>query len=292
MNYRISFIALLLTLAVCPLYAQELKSDSSRHIHNVELRMKAEFNKTWKGKYSLGINEEIRTILGGNYTMEETAYEAGKIVNTTPSYTGKVPASFSKSYTTISFSYNPIDYFALGGGYTLKLYGDKGWDDPNEFIRHRVFFYLTPQIKINQWKLSLRERLDIDMRTDSVNPNEKKNTELSLRSRLRVDYTMPNKPLRFHLMTEIFNTLNVPVDYLNTYAVGQNIRHYGQYVSYVRPEFGVRWRLDRTNYLHFYYQFAYHYERDINITKKAANVELVHKSTYKHIIGITYEFGW
>lgn len=291
MNYRKLFVALLVMTA-SSLSAQELKSDSYQIKHVAELRTKVEFNKTWFDKLSLGIDEEVRTVLGGSCSLSETSYSGGRPSPSSSLLEKKdIPAAFSKSYTTVSLTYRPLDYLALGGGYTLKLYGDKGWSDPKEFLRHRFFFFLTPQVKINQWKLSLRERLEIDCRADSVNLNEKKNTELALRSRLRVDYTMPDKPLRFHVMTEITNTLNVPTDYLNQYATTADIPHYGQYISYVRPEVGIRWRLDRTNYLHFYYRFDYHYSRDVNITRKEANVELTHLSSYKHIIGIAYEFG-
>ncbi|HCS88295.1 MAG TPA: hypothetical protein DIW30_07885 [Bacteroidales bacterium] len=291
MNCR-KLIFALLAMTASSLAAQELKSDDYQVKHKAEFRIKAEFNKTWFDKLSLGIDEEVRTVLGGSGSLSETSYSGGKPSPSSSLLEKKdIPAAFSKSYTTVSLTYRPLDYLALGGGYTLKLYGDKGWNDPKEFLRHRLFFFLTPQVKINQWKISLRERLDIDFRADSVNLNEKKKTEFALRSRLRVDYTMPDKPLRFHIGTEIVNTLNVPTGYLNQYATTADIPHYGQYISYVRPEVGIRWRLDRTNYLHFYYRFDYHYSRDVNITHKGANVELTHNSTYKHIIGIAYEFG-
>lgn len=278
-------------LLVSPVNAEGLVSENIHASHVVELRTKIEFDKTWQNKYTLKVDEEVRSILGGSYVLSEAEYESGRRVTGMLKEEGAVPAYFEKSYTTLTFTYQPIDYLSLSGGYTLKLYGDKGWSDPKKFIRHRFFVSVTPQVSIGDWKLSLRERLDVDYRADSLDQDERKNAELSLRSRLRVDYTMPHKPLRFYVMTELHNTLNVPTDYLNKYATNKTIRHYGQYIRYVRPEVGMRWQVNDHNYLYFYYRFAYSYSRDVQIDKVASEVELMHNVTYKHIIGLTYQFS-
>lgn len=278
-------------LTVLTVDAEGLVSENIHASHVVELRTKIEYDKTWKDKYTLEIDEEVRSILGGSYVESEADYESNRRVAGMLLNEGTVPAYFEKSYTTLTFTYQPIDYLSLGGGYTLKLYGDKDWSDPKKFIRHRFFFSVIPQVSIGDWKLSLRERVDLDYRADSLDQDERKNAELSLRSRLRVDYTMPHKPLRFYVMTELHNTLNVPTDYLNRYATNNTIRHYGQYIRYVRPEVGMRWQINDHNYLYFYYRFAYSYSRDVQIDKEVSEVELMHNVTYKHIIGLTYQFS-
>ena len=248
--------------------AQEMKSVETAKIHAVELRVGADFTKHFDRPHiTLNISEEIRSRL----------FETG------------TSAYFSRSYTTVQFGWHPIDYLKLETGYTLRLYGNKGWSDPNEFLRHRVFFALIGQVRLGQWKLSLRERLDVNMRTDSVNTDEKNKTDLRLRHRFQVDYTFFNKPVKLFASCELKNTLIAPTDYLNA-AAGSDM--YSQYLSDVRARFGVRWRITKRSSMDFIYRFDYAYNRDINITKVGKKVELTNAYEYAHILSICYNFDW
>ena len=245
-----------------------MKSIETSKIHAAEIRIGAEFTKHFNRPHlTLGVSEEIRSRV---FETDASAY-------------------FRTSYTTVNFGWHPIDPLKLETGYTLRLFGNKDWSDPNEFLRHRVFFSVVGQWRIGHWKLSLRERLDVNMRTDSVNTNEKNATDLRLRHRLQVDYTFPNKPVKLFASCELKNTLIAPTDYINA-AAGANT--YGQYLSDVRARFGVRWRLTKRSSLDFIYRFDYGYERDINITKAAQKVELTHVYEFAHILSIIYNFDW
>jgi len=265
-------IILLVACCICGAHltlsrAQELKSETTTNTHAFEMRAGAEFTKHFnRPKLSLGISEEIRARL---FETNATPY-------------------FSRSYTTVQLTWHPIDYLKLETGYTLRLLGNKGWTDPNEFFRHRALFALVGQLRLGQWKLSLRERLDIDIRTDSVNLNEKNATDLKLRHRLQVDYTLRSKPLKLFASCELKNTLIAPTEYLNTVA-GTS---YAQYISNVRAKFGVRWRVTKRSAMDFVYRFDYGYNRDINITKSKQNIKLTHEHEYTHILSILYNFDW
>ena len=148
---RLIFIPLAcLLLLQVPLSAQEIVSKPDLTEQNAELRLSAAYSHAFNYGLGLSLEEEIRARLGGTSS-----------------------AAFTRSHTSLALDYEPIPYLNIALGYTLKLYGNKDWSDPNEFLRHRVFLNLTGQVKINRWKLSLRERLLMDCRTDSVNPNEK-----------------------------------------------------------------------------------------------------------------------
>ncbi len=244
--------------------AQEIVSNETTTEQIAELRLAAAYKHSFDHHLGLSVDEEVRTCLGGTS-----------------------PAAFSRSYTTLSLDYAPIPYLHLALGYTLKLYGNKGWDDPNEYLRHRAFLNLTGQIKINHWKLSLRERLLMDCRTDSVNPNEKNAIDLTMRHRAMVSYSMFSQPLRFYAAVELANTLNAPTEYLNTCSSTQ----YGQYLTHVRPEIGMRWKLNKRNSLSLAYRFDYGYKRDLNIKRKSGNVELTNAYKYNHIIILAYQFS-
>ena len=288
--YKVLFVLVGLTSALS-LWADEAIEETTNTKHEMELRTRIEFDKTWKGKYTLKVDEEVRSILVGSTAQYDAGYAFGQFVQGTPVGKGAIEPYFEKSYTTVSFSYKPIDYVSLGCGYTLKLYGDKGWTDPNKFIRHRFFFFVTPQVKLGQWKIALRERFEVDYRSDSVDREEKQNAELSLRSRLRVDYTIPNKPLRLHLMMEVRNMLNVPTDYLNQCATRAGLPQYRQYVNFIHPELGLRWQIAENHSLHFYYRFSYIYSRDVDIDRELLSAQVEHNVTYRHTVGITYQFG-
>lgn len=244
--------------------AQEIVSNGTVTEQNAELRIAAAYKHSFNHGLGLSVDEEIRACLGGTSA-----------------------AAFTRSYTTLALDYEPIPYLNLALGYTFKLYGDKGWTDPGEYIRHRAFLNVTGQVKINRWKLSLRERLLVDCRTDSVNPNEKNAIDLTMRHRLQASYSMFSRPLRFHAGIEFANTLNAPADYLNACGTAQ----YGQYLTHIRPEIGMRWRIDKRNSLSLSYRFDYGYKRDLNIKRKSGNVELTNAYKYNHIIILAYEFN-
>lgn len=246
------------------LFAQEIVSDETTAERNAELRITGSYNHTFRHNLGLSVEEEIRTCLGGTS-----------------------PAAFTRSNTTLSLDYEPVPYLNIELGYMLKLYGDKGWTDPNEYIRHRAFLNLTGQVKLDRWKLSLRERLLTDCRTDSVNPDEKNAVDLTLRHRLQAAYSMFSRPLRFHASIEFAHTLNAPTEYLNACST----THYSQYLTHIRPEIGMRWRIDKRNSLSLSYRFDYGCKRDINIKRKSGNVELTRAFKYNHILLLAYQFN-
>ncbi len=276
---------LLLTILFCcglTTYAAKLKYDSTAVSQTFETRISADFTKHFRQKITLGFSEEIRLQFFNQVAKSATGSSAtAYTLNETPDY-------FRRSYTTLSLGYKPIDYLGINAAYTLRLLGNKDWNDPKEFIRHRATLALTGHIQANQWKFSLRERLDINCRMDSVNTDEKAPVDLRLRHRLHASYDIMGKPIRLFLNFELINTLNAPTDYLNA-VTGKD---YGQYLSDIRTELGVRWRLDKRNTLAFSYRFNYSNERDIDISKSAKNIRLWQEKGYGHIFAINYEFDW
>ena len=257
-----------MALIVLPIGATgKVKQDTTLTTQFAELRIRADFTKEFRYGLSLNINERISSRL----------YETGK------------DAYFRHSYTTIALGYEPIQYFKLETGYTLRLLGDKGWSDPNEFIRHRAFFSLMGKYKYGNWRFSLRERLDINCRTDSVNRYEKNPIALELRHRMHIGYHIPGKPVQVYGNVELINTLNRPTQYLNYYISSEQ---FGQYLCDARLQVGVRWRLDRRNTLSLSYRFDYNYDRDLNITKNKGNIELTRTHSFGHVIILGYDLNW
>ena len=257
MMKRILFFTYLLLIPSWIL-AQTIVSEQTMHTQTPEAHIFATFVKSFNHGLSLTLEEEIRSA---------------------PSH---------RSHTTIALGYAPIEYFNIYAGYTVKLYGDQGWTDPNKYIRHRANVLFTGQVKLSQWNLSLREGVMLDARADKIDTREKNTVDFTLRSRLQAVYSIPKTPLSIVGKFEVLNTLNAPVDYINTIT---SANEYGQYISELRPELGLQWKIDKKNTLSLAYRYNYIYGRGINILD-SGDVELSHSYTVKHLMLLTYKLGW
>lgn len=260
--------AVLIALAVCAMaHAWSYDSETATTTQAAQLRFGAEFNKKWRNGLRLGVSEDLRFDL----------------------YNSAVGPHFRKSYTTLDFGYKPIDYLKLDVGYTLRIIGaDSTWSatkkaDPSEWIRHRLFFSATGSYTFQYAKIYLRERVQLDMRTDSVNLLEKNRYNVLLRSKIGTEFIVPGKPVKPYLWLELINTLNAP-EYQQ--------KDGRQFITDIRTQAGVKWRLTKLSSLDFYYRFTYGYDRDINITKNKGKIQLTEEKCFMHSIGIFYNLDW
>ena len=261
MRKFLSVVLLFFPLVLC---AQEIQSEDTTSSQYAEAHLIASFVKSFDHGLSLTLEEEIRSY----------------------------PAC--RSHTTIGLAYAPLKYLSFSAAYVLKLYGDQGWKDVNKFLRHRVNVDVIGQISLGQWKFSLRERLMMDARADEIDVREKNKVDLVLRSRLQAQYAVPNTPISIVGKFELFNTLNAPVAYLNGLNQSLIANHqssYGEYINELRPELGVQWKVDKHNALTLAYRYNYKYSRNIDVQESGA-VALEHAYEHKHVILLTYKFGW
>lgn len=275
MGYRLWVMGALLALSVS-VFAWDYNSTGATTENIVQLRTGANFTKKWNNGLRMSVSEELRFNL-----MDNVTGTTAKSLSADSAY----GASFNKSYTTLALAYaHPeFSYLKVDAGYTLRLLGNKGWSDPNKFLRHRVFFGVTGSYKTNLVKVYLRERFVCDMRTDSVNTEEKSKNAWLLRSRIGSEFIVPGKPVKPYLWLELENTLNAP-EYQQ--------KDGRQFISCVRTQAGVKWRITRLSSLDFFYRFQYGYNRDINITKNKGNIQLTEEKTFLHAIGISYNLDW
>lgn len=209
-------------------------------------------------------------------------------------------APTNRAHTTIALGYTPIPYLNIYAGYTLKLYGNQGWTDPNKYLQHRANVLVTGQVKLGQWNLSLREGVMLDARAGEVDKRVKNQVDFTLRSRLQAVYSIPKTPLGIVGKFEVLNTLNAPVAYLNSIANSQSpianskasTSKYGQYISELRPELGMQWKIDKQNSLTLTYRYNYLYDRGLSINDTTGDITLTNKYTTKHLILLAYKFGW
>lgn len=251
---------ILILMAVVPsfIFAQATITEKDTSIVTPEAHFFATFVKSFDHGLSLTFEEEIRSA---------------------PSH---------RAHTTIALGYTPIPYLNIYAGYTLKLYGNQGWSDPNKYLQHRANFLITGQVKLGQWNLSLREGVMLDGRTGKVDKRIKNQVDFTLRSRLQAVYSIPETPLGIVAKFELLNTLNAPTTYLNQ-VTNDN---YGQYISELRPEAGLQWKINKQHSLTLTYRYNYLYDRGISIDDTTGNITLTNKYTTKHLILLAYKFGW
>ena len=257
---------ILIALAILPsfLFAQINITEKDTAIITPETHLFATFVKSFKHGLSLTIEEEIRSA---------------------PSH---------RAHTTVGLTYAPIQYVNIYAAYTLKLYGDQGWSNVDKYLRHRANLLVTGQVKLGQWNLSLREGVMLDARCDEVDKREKNQVDFTLRSRLQAVYSIPETPLGIVGKFEILNTLNAPVSYLNETIEfrGNGKKEYGQYISELRPEVGLQWKINKQHSLTLTYRYNYLYDRGISIDDNTGDVTLTNKYTTKHLMLLAYKFGW
>ena len=257
---------ILIALAILPsfLFAQINITEKDTAIITPETHLFATFVKSFKHGLSLTIEEEIRSA---------------------PSH---------RAHTTVGLTYAPIQYVNIYAAYTLKLYGDQGWSNVDKYLRHRANLLVTGQVKLGLWNLSLREGVMLDARCDEVDQREKNKVDFTLRSRLQAVYSIPETPLGIVGKFEILNTLNAPVSYLNETIEfrGNGEKEYGQYISELRPEVGLQWKINKQHSLTLTYRYNYLYDRGISIDDNTGDVTLTNKYTTKHLMLLAYKFGW
>lgn len=257
------------------IFAQVTITEKDTSIITPEAHFFATFVKSFKHGLSLTIEEEIRSA---------------------PSH---------RAHTTVGLTYAPIQYVNIYAAYTLKLYGNQGWTDPNKYLQHRANLLITGQITLGQWNLSLREGVMLDGRTGQVDTRVKNQVDFTLRSRLQAVYSIPETPLGIVGRFEILNTLNAPVDYVNE-AIRRETKGaealplqgelegapYGQYIRELRPELGLQWKINKQNSLTLTYRYNYLYNRGISMDDMTENITITKKYTTKHLILLAYKFGW
>ena len=263
------FLSLLLAIFPFVLSAQTI-TESHTHTTTPEAHLFATFVKSFDHGLALTFEEEIRSA---------------------PSH---------RAHTTVALGYTPIPYLNIYAGYTLKLYGNQGWTDPNKYLQHRANVLFTGQVKLGQWNLSLREGVMLDARAGEVDKRVKNQVDFTLRSRLQAVYSIPKTPLGIVAKFEILNTLNAPVAYINSLhnstlhytTLHNSTPHYGQYISELRPEIGLQWKINKQHSLTLTYRYNYLYDRALSIDDASGNISLNHKRTTKHLILLAYKLGW
>ncbi len=193
--------------------------------------------------------------------------------------------SVDKVVSSLSVGYKPLTFLKLGAEYCFVNEHDaaEGWD-----IRHRLNFDATGSYRAGRVKLSLRERVRLRFRSDSVNKYEKPDPFVTLRTRLKAAYDIRHSRWEPYAYAELYVTLNAPapVDNFKTAPLSRD-----NYINRVRLAVGTEYKIDRRNRLDFYYMV--HFNREFRARYKAGSGEMKEWSLVRqcsHVFGIDYNF--
>ena len=209
-------------------------------------------------------------------------------------------ANFDKIISSVGFGYKPWRFLKLEAQYgfvnerTSKTDNDTGFKTIDWQIRHRLNFDVTGSVRLGAVKLSLRERVRVQFRADSVNKYEHPNPEITLRSRLKGAVDLRNGRWEPYAFAEVYTTLNAPaavVNYLNSPL------KYSNYINRVRLGLGTEMKLSNSSKLDFYYMV--HFNRSYEARYKGISKDPTNDGDLKswklekkcaHVIGIDYKF--
>ena len=116
-------------------------------------------------------------------------------------------SSFNRFHTTLGITYKVHPNIKIGVGYALITPYNS---DSSTFksARHRLMVDAKGSVRIGDWRLSLKERLQGTYRSGDMNEYQNPRTALALKSRLKLQYTHRFAP---YASIELRNTLNAPV---------------------------------------------------------------------------------
>lgn len=163
---------------------------------------------------------------------------------------------------------------------------------------HRLSAGLGASRDVGQWKLSVREELQLTHKTGELNPYQEVRNPVMLKSRFKVQYGgfSAVKPYTY---IEIRNTFNDPACSATWYEATSSYGGYtflgynDVYINRVRAALGIEWKLNKHHALDFYGLFDYRYDKDIDTDKEGTTLKsLVYDRSFRTSLGLRYIFSF
>lgn len=111
----------------------------------------------------------------------------------------------NKAYTNAALEFRALPWLKAETSYSFILTKNSSdvWKK-----RHRAAFGLTATARFGRWKLSLREKLQATYKDYDVNLSQTPQTDLALKSRLKLSLDLRHSKWEPYVSAEIRNTLN------------------------------------------------------------------------------------
>ena len=222
-------------------------------------------------------------------------------------------SDLDKIISSVGVNYKALPWLKVGASYGLVNVRDEDIDQKtNQTLvewknRHQVNVDVTGSYKVGRVKLSLRERVRFNFRTDPVNKYEHPDPAISLRSRLKAAYDIRQCRWEPYAYVEIYNTLNA-VDAVPNYK--QYHQAFKQYISRIRFSVGTEFKISNYHRLDIYYRFHMNQSYNVDykknkgdlkpnytlneksqiVPKHPSDMGWTHEKQNCHVFGIDYKF--
>ena len=196
---------------------------------------------------------------------------------------------------SLGLDYKFNDWLKGGLSYTFfDRYGTKaGWQP-----RHRIGGSLTFGYHLGDWRLSLRESLQLTHKTEDLNVYQETRNSLALKSRVKVQY-QGFADVEPYALFELKTVLNDPTcratwsSAANAYTNYSFTGYKDAYITRYRGGLGLEWKLSRQHALNFYGLFDYLYEKAIDTNRAGTKLKsLTYYPTFNTTLGVGYTFSF
>lgn len=268
MKFRLRFLATIAAIMSCMTLLAQPMSLTETSESDVQARFRAALEIPLGNKWDFNWSEQLR--LHNNF------------------------GNIDKIVSTVGVGYEPWQFLKVGADYSFvnerntKTDNNTGVKSAEWGIRHRVNIDVTGTLRMGRVKLSLRERLRVQFRGDSINKYEHPNPALSLRTRLKGSVKLRNPHWEPYAFVELYHTLNSPAPVKN---FKEEPLAYKNYVPRLRLAVGTEYKIDNHHRMEFYYMV--HFNKSYDARYKANSGDIKEWSLEKvcaHVIGIDYKF--
>lgn len=193
-------------------------------------------------------------------------------------------SKIDRHQASLGLSYKFNDWLKGGVSYTFfDRYGtNAGWEP-----RHRVSAALTFGYRFGDWRLSLREMLQLTHKTEDLNVWQETRNGLALKSRLKIQYKGFANVEPYGLL-ELKTVLNDPL-----YKNGSFSGYTDAYFTRYRGGLGLEWKISKQHALNFYGLADYYYEKNIDTNKEGTKLKsLTYDRKFNTTVGIGYTFSF
>lgn len=202
--------------------------------------------------------------------------------------------NFYRYQGTVGASYKVNDYLKTALSYTFI----ENKNSKDEWkIRNRFTFDITGSYRFGDFKLSLRERLQLTCK-DVNNEYQDVAKGLTLRSRLMVQYKALDVWTPYAYV-DVRNTLNAPkwtYDFDDETGIFSNYSYEGNkdvYINRVRLGLGAEWELSKQHSFDFFCLYDFCNEKDIDSNKKGTKLFYSFNHHSQNIsLGVGYKFSF
>jgi hypothetical protein len=241
---------------VSQLYAQQPIVYDETEESDTGLRLSAEISKRLNRFWSVSLEEEVR-------------------------FSDDI-SRLDRLYSTLTVAYRINPYINTSIGYQHRLIQQKGKPSTNYVgyldFRHRGIVSASFSYPVGQFEFNLRQRMNVTLRTDSVNPKENSNPEFISRTRIQAEYSFWSIPLKPYVSVEMFNPLNNPAYISDVWL--ETLRYTG----------GFSYRLDARSRIELYYFYEYEMGKDVNIGRNSGRVTITTEKEHNHVLGVAYQY--